>query len=160
VRADRKCGGKLLKEVTKMKRKSKKATTIYITEVDYNRLTGLIDRTREHNGVDKEYLNKLETELERAEVVASKDIPSDVITMRSKVRLKDLVSGESNTYSLVFPTEADFAEGKISVLAPIGTAILGYRSGDTIEWQVPAGLRRLKVEGILYQPESAGDHEL
>jgi regulator of nucleoside diphosphate kinase len=143
-----------------MKRKSKKATTIYITEVDYNRLTGLIDRTREHNGVDKEYLNKLETELERAEVVASKDIPSDVITMRSKVRLKDLVSGESNTYSLVFPTEADFAEGKISVLAPIGTAILGYRSGDTIEWQVPAGLRRLKVEGILYQPESAGDHEL
>lgn len=143
-----------------MKRRSKKATTIYITELDYNRLYGLIDRTRESNGVDVLYLKKLEAELERAEVVDSRDIPADVITMRSKVRLKDLVSGESNTYSLVFPREADFAEGKISVLAPIGTAILGYRRGDTIEWPVPSGLRRLEVEEILYQPEAAGDHEL
>ena len=143
-----------------MTRRTKKATTIYITELDYNRLTGLIDRRRESNGVDREYLNKLETELDRAEIVAPKDIPANVVTMRSQVRLKDLVSGESNTYSLVFPTEADFAKGKISVLAPIGTAILGYRQGDTIEWPVPSGLRRLKIEEILYQPESAGDHDL
>ena len=143
-----------------MKRKSKKTTSIYITEPDYERLSGLIDRTRERNSVDREYLNKLEAELDRAEIVDPKDIPADVITMRSRVRLKDLVSGESNTYSLVFPTEADFAEGKISVLAPIGTAILGYSLGDTIEWPVPSGLRRLKVEEILYQPESAGDREL
>ena len=143
-----------------MKRKSKKTTSIYITEPDYERLSGLIDRTRERSNVDREYLNKLEAELDRAEIVDPKNIPADVITMRSRVRLKDLVSGESNTYSLVFPTEADFAEGKISVLAPIGTAILGYSLGDTIEWPVPSGLRRLKVEKILYQPESAGDREL
>ena len=143
-----------------MKRRSKKTTTIYITELDYNRLSGLIDRTRERNGADREYLNKLEAELDRAEIVEAQDIPSDVITMRSTVRLKDLVSGESATYSLVFPTEANFADGKISVLAPIGTAILGYRQGDTIEWPVPSGLRKLKVEEILYQPESAGDQEL
>ena len=143
-----------------MKRRSKKATTIYITELDYDRLSGLIERTREQNGVDRQYLNKLEAELDRAEIVDSKAIPADVVTMRSKVRLKDLVSGDSNTYSLVFPTEADFAEGKISVLAPIGTAILGFRTGDTIEWQVPSGLRKLKVEEVLYQPESAGDHNL
>jgi regulator of nucleoside diphosphate kinase len=143
-----------------MKRRTKKSATIYVTEIDYNRLSGLIDRTRERNGIDREYLNKLEAELDRAEVVESKDIPRDVITMRSKVRLKDLVSGESNTYSLVFPTEADFSEGKISVLAPIGTAILGYRQGDTIEWSVPSGLRKLKVEEVLYQPEAAGNHNL
>ena len=143
-----------------MTRKTKKATTIYITELDYNRLSGLIDRTRERDGSDREYLNKLETELDRAEVVAPKDIPANVVTMRSQVRLRDLMSGESNTYSLVFPTEADFAKGKISVLAPIGTAILGYRQGDTIEWPVPSGLRKLKIEEILYQPESAGDHDL
>jgi len=143
-----------------MNRRSKKTATIYITELDYNRLSGLIDRTRERNGSDREYLNKLEAELDRAEIVEPKDIPSDVVTMRSKVRLKDLVSGESATYSLVFPTEANFADGKISVLAPIGTAILGYKKGDTIEWPVPSGLRRLKVEEILYQPESAGDHDL
>ena len=138
----------------------KKATTIYITEFDYNRLSGLIDRARERNGDDREYLNKLETELDRAEIVDPKDIRADVVTMRSKVRLKDLVSGESNTYSLVFPTEANFAEGKISVLAPIGTAILGYKRGDTIEWPVPSGLRKLKIEEILYQPEASGDDDL
>lgn len=143
-----------------MKRRSKKTATIYITELDYDRLSGLIDRTRERNGTDREYLNKLEAELDRAEIVERQDIPRDVITMRSKVRLKDLVSGESNTYSLVFPTEADSAEGKISVLAPIGTAILGYRQGDTIEWPVPSGLRKLKVEEVIYQPEAAGDHDL
>ena len=143
-----------------MKKKSKQPVSIFITEPDYHRLSGLIEITRERNGVDKEYLNKLEAELDRAEIVDREDIPGDVITMRSKVRLKDLVSGESNTYSLVFPTEADFAEGKISVLAPIGTAILGYRKGDTIEWSVPSGLRKLKVEEVLYQPEAAGDHNL
>ena len=143
-----------------MKKKSQNMTTIYITESDYQRLSGLIETTRERNGVDKEYLNKLELELERAEIVDPRNIPADVITMRSKVRLKDLVSGETNIYSLVFPTEADFTQGKISILAPIGTAILGYKRGDSIEWPVPSGLRRLKVDEILYQPEAAGNFEL
>ena len=142
------------------KKRSRKPSIIYVTEPDYQRLSGLIQITRERNGVDREYLNKLESELDRAEIVDPKQIPVDVITMRSKVRLKDLVSGEANTYSLVFPTEANFSEGKISVLAPIGTAILGYKEGDTIEWPVPSGVRRLKVDAILYQPEAAGNYEL
>jgi len=144
----------------RMTKKSQRTTSIYITEPDFQRLSGLIEITREGNGVDGEYLNKLEAELDRAEIVDPKHIPADVITMRSKVRLMDLVSGEANTYSLVFPTEADFSEGKISVLAPIGTAILGYKLGDTIEWPVPSGLRRIRVDELLYQPEAAGDYEL
>lgn len=143
-----------------MAKRSTKTANIYITESDYNRLTALIEKTRESNGVDREYLNKLEAELDRAEIVDPKRIPANVITMRSIVRLKDLVSGEENTYSLVFPTEADFSQGKISVLAPIGTAILGYKRGDTIEWTVPAGLRRLKVDQVIYQPEAAGHFDL
>lgn len=143
-----------------MRKKSQKPGNIYITEPDYQRLSGLIEITRERNGVDREYLNKLEAELDRAEIVDPKHIPADVITMRSKVRLKDLVSGEVKTYSLVFPTEADFSEGKISILAPIGTAILGYKRGDTIEWPVPSGMRKIKVQEILYQPETAGDYQL
>lgn len=139
---------------------AKRSKNIYITEPDYNRLSALIEKTRESNGIDREYLNKLEAELDRAEIVDPKDIPGNIITMRSTVRLKDLVSGEENTYSLVFPTEADFSQGKISVLAPIGTAILGYRRGDTIEWTVPSGLRRLKVDEIIYQPEAAGHYDL
>ena len=145
--------------VKQMKKKSQ-STSIYITEPDHQRLSGLIETTRERNGVDREYLNNLEAELDRADIVDPKDISADVITMRSKVRLKDLVTGEANTYSLVFPTEADFSEGKISILAPIGTAILGYKRGDTIEWPVPSGVRRLRVDEILYQPEAAGNYEL
>jgi regulator of nucleoside diphosphate kinase len=138
-----------------------KEANIYITKMDQERLTKLIELTRERDiGVNQKYLNRLEEELDRAEVVVPSDVPPDVITMRSKVRLKDLGTGEEMVYSLVFPTEAKFDEGRISILAPIGTAMLGYRHGDVIEWQVPSGLRKLKVEEVLYQPESAGDYNL
>lgn len=140
--------------------KKQRTSSIYVTEPDYHRLSGLIETTRERNGVDIEYLNKLEAELDRAEIVDPKDIPENVMTMRSRVRLKDLVTGQANIYSLVFPREADSNEGKMSILAPIGTAILGYKSGDTIEWSVPSGLRRIKLAKILYQPEAAGNYEL
>jgi regulator of nucleoside diphosphate kinase len=143
-----------------MSARSKKATSIFVTEYDYERLSELIERNRERNASDLEYLQKLEEELDRAEIVDAKEIPTDVITMRSKVRVKDLVSGETDIYSLVFPREANFSEGKISILAPIGTAILGYKKGDTIEWPVPSGLRRLKIDEILFQPEAAGNFDL
>ena len=139
-----------------------KEAKIYVSKMDLERLTRLIEITRERddNSGKLEYLDRLEEELDRADVVDPKDVPSDVITMRSKVRLKDLSTGEEMVYSLVFPTEANLDEGKISVLAPIGSAMLGYSRGDVIEWQVPSGVRRLKVEQVIYQPESAGDSNL
>ena len=139
----------------------RKENTIYITKPDQQRLNHLISIAREHEGEqNRQYLDSLEEELKRAEVVQQKDVPPDVITMRSTVRLKDLETGEKMIYGLVFPTEANYDAGKISVLAPIGTAMLGYRIGDVIEWIVPSGLRRLKVEEVLYQPESKGDYHL
>ena len=138
-----------------------KQNNIYITKPDYERLTKLIEIAREREGeANREYLNRLEEELDRAEVVQQKDIPADVITMRSTVRVKDLDTSEEMIYRLVFPTEANYDEGKISVLAPIGTAMLGYRRSDVIEWQVPSGVRRLSVEEVLYQPESNGEYHL
>jgi len=135
--------------------------TIYITEQDRQRLEKLIELARQRDGMENyAYLNKLEQELERAETVGAAAVPPDVITMRSKVRLRDLDSDEEMVYTLVFPTEADSGGGKISVLAPIGTAMLGYRVGSRIEWQVPSGLRRIEVEEMLYQPEAAGDLNL
>ena len=132
---------------------------IYISTSDYQRLSGLIERSRDRNGdADREYLDQLEEELAQAEVVNPEDIPQDVITMRSKVRLKDLKSGQTVMYSLVFPSEANSNEGHISVLAPVGTALLGNRSGDVVESRVPSGLRRLKVKEIIYQPEAAGNY--
>jgi regulator of nucleoside diphosphate kinase len=136
-------------------------STIYITEVDLARLRKLIEAARD-SGVDSNmpYTNKLEDELDRANIVDPKEIPMDAITMRSKVRLKDLESRKEMIYSLVFPNEADVDDGRISVLAPVGTAMIGYRVGDIIEWEVPSGLRRLKVEEVLYQPEASGDYQL
>lgn len=131
---------------------------IYITEFDLKRLKGLIKFAQDN--WDKRvgrYIDGLEEELDRADIVKPEEIPTDVITMNSTFRLRDMDSGEESVYTLVFPGKADSESGKISILAPVGTAVLGYRVGDTVEWEVPAGLKRLKVEGIVYQPEAEGD---
>jgi regulator of nucleoside diphosphate kinase len=97
----------------------------------------------------------LEEELDRAEVVRPEAIPHDVVTMNSEVRLQDMDSGSVQRYKLVFPNQFR-CDNSVSVLAPIGTAMLGYRVGDVIEWRVPKGIRRLKVLKVIYQPEAAG----
>jgi regulator of nucleoside diphosphate kinase len=132
---------------------------IYITEFDIKRLKGLIKFAEER--WDKrvvQYLEELNEELDRAEIVKPEEIPTDVITMNSTFRVRDLDSGEEVVYTLVFPGKADSTNGKISILAPIGTAVVGSRVGDTVEWKVPAGLKRLKVREVVYQPEAAGDY--
>jgi regulator of nucleoside diphosphate kinase len=92
---------------------------------------------------------------ERAHLVASDEIPPDVVTMNSQVVLRDLDTGGEIVLTLVFPRDANVDQQRVSVLAPLGTAILGYRGGDIIEWQMPGGTRRLEVERVLYQPEAA-----
>jgi regulator of nucleoside diphosphate kinase len=131
---------------------------IYITEFDMNRLRGLIKFARER--WDKsalQYLKELEEELDRANIVKPEEIPTDVVTMNSSFRLHDLETGEELVFTLVFPARADSARRKISILAPLGTAALGYRVGDTIEWETPAGRKSFKVRKIVYQPEAEGN---
>lgn len=128
---------------------------LYITKADYEKLQRLIEGRRTTGSFDMKYLNLLEAELDRAEVVEPEAIPPDVVTMNSEVRLKDLDSGNIIVYRLVFPSQAR-TENSISVLAPIGMAMLGYQVGDIIEWPVPRGIRRLKVLEVLFQPEAAG----
>jgi len=129
---------------------------IYITEADINRLRPLIETLKD----SRDDLRGLEGELEHAHVVAPADVPPDVITMNSKARVRDLETDEEMTYTLVFPDKANIDEGKISVVAPIGTAMLGQRVGDEFEWEVPAGSVRLRVEEVMYQPEASGDFHL
>ncbi len=133
---------------------------IYMTKFDLERLEKLIQEAQSTEYRKSEYLEKLKIEIQRAVVVSPQDIPADVITMNSIAHLQDLDTGEEETYVLVFPEDANLQQGKISVLAPIGTAMLGYRVGDTFEWDVPAGKRRLQVKKIIYQPESSGDFHL
>ena len=134
--------------------------TIYITDFDLKRLSNLLNDTGSWSKKDLSYLTRLEEELEEAQIVAPREIPSDVVTMNSQARVKDVDSNQEMIFTLVFPAEADYEGGKLSVLAPVGTALLGYRAGETVEWEVPSGLRRLKIEQVLYQPEAAGDYHL
>lgn len=134
--------------------------TIQITELDRKRLQDLIRDAQAGEYRKSIYLEKLLGELERAEIVPSRDIPADVITMNSTVTLTDLDTNEEETYTLVYPEHADTTQGRVSILAPIGTAMLGYRVGDLFEWDVPAGKRRLKVTKIHFQPEASGNFDL
>ncbi len=130
---------------------------IYITESDRARLADLLERTRDPEL--KPYLDALQSELARAKVVPSREIPGDVVTMNSTISLTDMDSGEAEEFTLVFPQDADAEIGRISVIAPLGTAMLGHRVGNVFEWQVPMGRTRWRVEKVLYQPEAAGDFD-
>ena len=130
--------------------------TIFITQADMKRLQSLIESMKS----SREDLQALRDELHQAHIVAPADIPKDVVTMNSKAQVRDLETNEIMTYTLVFPGNANIDDGKISVLAPVGTAMLGHRAGDEFEWHVPAGPVRLRVEEVLYQPEAAGHYNL
>ena len=132
---------------------------IYVTSQDKQRLADLLMEVEASDPRKHGDLKALEDELERAVIVDAKDIPGDVITMNSRAEMRDLESGETVAFTLAFPSEANIDEGKISVLAPIGAGMLGYRVGDEFEWNVPGGLRRMKVTKIHYQPEAAGDFQ-
>jgi len=136
------------------------AREIFITKFDKERLKELISVAYDFGKEEHKNLSDLKDELSRAKLIASEKIPSDVVTMNSKVALRDINTSEKMNYTIVFPKDANIDEGKISVLAPLGTAMLGYRAGDVIEWQVPSGRRRIKIEKILYQPEASGDFHL
>jgi regulator of nucleoside diphosphate kinase len=133
------------------------ARDIYITDFDMRRLKNVVEAAKEICEKDRNCLVKLLAELERARILPQDSIPADVITMHSIVSLKDLDTEEEMVFRLVYPGETDFGEDTISVLAPIGTAVLGYKVGDTIEWEVPDGIRRLTVQEVLEQPEAKGD---
>ena len=130
--------------------------TIIITQSDYDCLEELLSSQFAQAIGPSDFLAGLKAELHRAEVVEPENVPRNVVTMNSTVKLRDLDTNELETYTLVFPERADIVNNRLSVLAPVGTAILGQRVGDVLRWRVPDGYRRLKVERVLYQPEREG----
>jgi regulator of nucleoside diphosphate kinase len=130
---------------------------IFVTEDDARKLRTLLVGVRERSVRDREHLRQLDDELDRARLVPASEIPADVVTMNSELALRDLDTGEEMVFRVVFPSEANADQQRISVLAPLGTAVLGYRAGDAIEWVVPGRTRRLRIESVLYQPEARLD---
>jgi regulator of nucleoside diphosphate kinase len=130
---------------------------IYISDFDMKRFKWLSSNSHKFDDLYKKHLYELEKELKDAVIVEPQNIPADVITMHSKFRIKDLDTGEEFIYTLVFPFDADIEQNNLSVLAPIGVAVIGCRVNDEIEWEVPLGKRKIRIEEIIYQPEAEGN---
>ncbi|MBP3984665.1 nucleoside diphosphate kinase regulator [Pseudoxanthomonas helianthi] len=129
--------------------------SLIVSSRDFARLEALLDTPvlRRHPAA-----LALMDELNRAEVRAPEDMPGDVVTMHSRVECRDELSGEIHRLTLVYPNEAEVEKGRVSVLAPVGSALLGLSVGQSIDWNAPGGRAlRLRVTGIDYQPEASGD---
>jgi regulator of nucleoside diphosphate kinase len=123
--------------------------SLYLTQEDLERLLDLVDAQGAR-------FAKLEAELLRAVVVPRTEIPHDVVTMNSRVVFENETTGERREVTLVYPAEADIDAGKISVLVPVGSALLGLRVGQSIDWELPSGEKhRFRIIDVPYQPESA-----
>lgn len=133
--------------------------TMHITVSDYERITGSV----EFAALEKknpEIANRLLKELNAAKTFSPEKISGNIVTMNSRVLLKEITSGRETEVTVTYPQDADARKQKISVFSPIGVALLGCREGDITSWRVPGGVGRFKVEKVLYQPEAAGDYTL
>lgn len=129
--------------------------TILITEKDFLRIKNVLSYR------DDEDFENLELELDRANIISDDEVPTDLVTMNSQVRFLNLFNNKEMSVSIVYPNDADFKVGKISVLASLGSALLGLRVDQEINWMFPDGnTRRLRILEVVYQPEANKDWHL
>lgn len=121
---------------------------LLMTEKDARKLRTMIQESASTDTQAGVQWQLLEEEIEKASIVPAVNLPADVVTMHSRVRIVDMRTGEQLVYQIVYPHEANYAEKRISILAPIGMALLGYAAGTEIEWKVPSGSRRLRIEAV------------
>ncbi len=137
-----------------------KLKDIYITQYDLERLLKVLRELPEKKHVTGFSVQELEDELNRGIVVSPKEVPENVITMNSRVLMRDVESGNDMTLWLVFPDKVDAVKNPVSILSPLGTAMIGYKVGDVFEWESPSGKKKIEVLDILYQPERVGNFVL
>lgn len=129
---------------------------IIISSLDADRLDALLESLAARGVPGKA---ELENELGRADIVDPKDVPPDVVTMNSTVRFREHPGDREFELTLVYPKDMDGSGSRISILAPVGSALLGLSIGDEIEWPKPGGgTLKVRIEDILYQPERAGEY--
>ncbi len=133
---------------------------IIISKLDYLRIQKCIKNAKTSGSISEKEADSLLKELELAKVVEPQEIPPDVVTMNSIVKISFLNNNKQIQFQLVYPDQADYKEKKISIFSPIATALIGYKKGDELEWIVPAGMTKIKIDDIIYQPEASGNYEL
>lgn len=132
----------------------------YFNVYDIDRIRGFLDLATVGGSERYRYLLGLKQEFEYSAILAPEEMPSDVVTMNSQVCIHDLANGSTMTVTLVFPQEADYEQKKVSLLAPLGAALLGCRTGEEICYEAPGGRRKIAITDILYQPEAAKEYSL
>ncbi len=133
---------------------------VTISTFDYRRLQELLLVVKQFASPQPTFIRDLERELQRASVVPPEQIPPYVVTMNTHVKLIDPDTEKETLYTLVFPSDANLEEGKLSILSDLGVAILGYCVGDTIEWDFPEGRKHIRIDEIGFQPEATKQYEL
>ena len=132
-----------------------KRTRIILTSLDFDRLEALLDSMPANAFAGRA---ELQAELERAELVAPDKVPPDVVTMNSTVRFTIAETGETFRLTLVYPKDVGSDAGRISVLAPVGSALPGLSVGDEMQWPRPGGgVSTVRVDEVVYQPERSGE---
>jgi len=141
------------KEIETMKH-DMTARNIILSALDCARLRDLLATARQFSSAQSRILDILEREMARAKIVPADEIPPYVVTMNTCVCIIDTATNTETKYTLVYPSEADLPQGKLSILSEMGVAIIGFSVGDTIEWEFPDGIRRLRIGTICFQPEA------
>ena len=128
-----------------------------VTVNDYRRLIGLMEFASLKAKMPQ-IAEQLDNALMSAKMLPPENISSSVITMDSRVLIRDLSSGREAELTIAYPKDADNRQGKISVFSEIGIALLGQQGGDTVSWKVPAGNGQFEILKITYQPEAVGKY--
>ena len=131
--------------------------SITVTNYDFTMLTNLIQTLRNGKSVDGKYLKFLDLELAKALKIDSKLITPDFVTMNSVISVIFLDSDKEMELRLVYPHKANFSEGLVSILSPLGCALLGYKAGDVISYNAPKGEQKVKIGKVIFQPEANGE---
>ncbi|MCA1758178.1 MAG: nucleoside diphosphate kinase regulator [Bacteroidales bacterium] len=135
-------------------------SNIIINRLDYARIKKCINDAKQFKSISNAEAEKLMKELDSAKIVTPENIPSNVVTMNSIVKVSFLNNNKQVQFQIVYPDLANFKENKISIFSPIATALIGYKVADEIEWIVPAGITNIRIDEIIYQPEASGDYSL
>lgn len=133
---------------------------ILITKQDFTRIHKSISDAKQKNSIKKEDAEKLLHELHVAKIVKSEEIPADVVTMNSVVKIHFENNKTITEFKIVYPDQADIKAKKISIFSPVASALIGYSVKDEIDWIVPSGMTKIIIDEIIYQPEAAGDFDL
>ena len=133
---------------------------LILNRLDYHRIKKCISDAKQFNSINGSEAESLMKELDSAKIVDPEKIPSNVVTMNSIVKISFMNDNKHLEFQIVYPDQANLKERKISIFSPIATALIGYKVNDEIEWLVPAGLTRIKINEIIYQPEASGHYSI